>query len=156
VGARPGPACTCRRLLCGGALWGARAKHASRHGRGLAFGLYLNRDAGILSECVGARPVPASFTRRCEVTRAHARQHNVTHERVQAHHAQCLLCVRVGRGCGRRHDAAAQLSLHLMQLQASMPQPALPPTRYAASRAAGGGDQRTPQRDVCTGTRVCV
>ena len=31
-----------RRLLCGGALWGARAKHASRHGRGLAFGLYLN------------------------------------------------------------------------------------------------------------------
>ena len=52
-----------------------------------------------------------SFTRRCEVTRAHARQHNVTHGRVQAHHALCRLCVRVGRGCGRRHDAAAQLSL---------------------------------------------
>ena len=47
VGARPVPACTCRRLLCGGALWDARAKHASRHGRGLAFGLYLNRGAGI-------------------------------------------------------------------------------------------------------------
>ena len=29
VQARPVPACTCRRLLCGGALWGARAKHAS-------------------------------------------------------------------------------------------------------------------------------
>jgi hypothetical protein len=27
-------------------MWGALAKHASRHGRGLAFGLYLNRDAG--------------------------------------------------------------------------------------------------------------
>ena len=49
VGARPVPARTCRRLLCGGAFWGARTKHASRHGRGLAFGLYLNRDAGILS-----------------------------------------------------------------------------------------------------------
>jgi hypothetical protein len=33
------------------------AKHASRHGRGLAFGLYLNRDAGILSGGVGARPI---------------------------------------------------------------------------------------------------
>jgi hypothetical protein len=60
VGARPVPACTCRRLLCVSALWGARAaKHASRHGRGLIFGLYLNRDAGILSEGVGARPVLA-------------------------------------------------------------------------------------------------
>jgi hypothetical protein len=59
VGVRPVPACTCRRLLCGGALWGARAKHASRHVRGLAFGLYLNRDAGILSRGVGARPVLA-------------------------------------------------------------------------------------------------
>jgi len=61
VGARPvlayaGVSCA---LLCGGALWGARAKHASRHGRGLIFGLYLNRDAGILSEGVGARPVLA-------------------------------------------------------------------------------------------------
>jgi hypothetical protein len=27
-------------LLCGGALWGAQ--YASRHDRGLAFGLYLN------------------------------------------------------------------------------------------------------------------
>jgi hypothetical protein len=27
----------------------ARAQHASRHGRGLAFGLYVNRGAGILS-----------------------------------------------------------------------------------------------------------
>jgi hypothetical protein len=48
VGARPVPAFTCRRLLCGGAMWGARAKHASRHGCGRAFGLYLNRDAGNL------------------------------------------------------------------------------------------------------------
>ena len=64
VGARPVPACTCRRLLCGGALWGARAKHASRHGRGLAFGLYVNRGAGILSGGVGARPVPACTCRR--------------------------------------------------------------------------------------------
>jgi hypothetical protein len=64
VGARPVPACTCRRLLCGGAFWAARAKHASRHGRGLAFGLYLNRDAGILSGGVGARPVPACTCRR--------------------------------------------------------------------------------------------
>jgi hypothetical protein len=55
VGARLVPACTCRRLLCGGALWGALAEHASRHGRGRAFGLYLNRDAGILSGGVGAR-----------------------------------------------------------------------------------------------------
>jgi hypothetical protein len=39
-------------------------KHASRHGRGLAFGLYLNRDAGILSEGVGASPVPACTCRR--------------------------------------------------------------------------------------------
>jgi hypothetical protein len=39
----------CKRLLCGGAFWAASAKHASRHGRGLAFELYLNRDAGILS-----------------------------------------------------------------------------------------------------------
>ena len=65
VGARPvlayaGVSCA---LLCGGALWGARAKHASRHGRGLAFGLYLNR-AGILSGGVGARPVPVC-TCRC-------------------------------------------------------------------------------------------
>jgi hypothetical protein len=45
VGARPVPAFKCRRLLCGGALWGARAKHASRHGRGRAFALYLNRIA---------------------------------------------------------------------------------------------------------------
>jgi hypothetical protein len=48
VQARPVPAFTCRRLLCGGAMWGARAKHASRHGCGRAFGLYLNRDAGNL------------------------------------------------------------------------------------------------------------
>jgi hypothetical protein len=49
------------------------AKHASRHGRGLAFGLYLNRDAGIISggvvqgqyrpvragvSCVAVRPGP--------------------------------------------------------------------------------------------------
>jgi hypothetical protein len=61
VGARPVPACTCRRLLCGGALWGARAKHASRHG---CIRVYLNRDAGILSEGVGARPVPACTCRR--------------------------------------------------------------------------------------------
>jgi hypothetical protein len=62
--ARPVPACTCRRLLCGGALWGTRAKHASRHGRALAFGLYVNRGAGILSGRVGARPVPACTCRR--------------------------------------------------------------------------------------------
>jgi hypothetical protein len=59
VGARPVPACTRRRLLCDGVLWGARAKHAAQHGCGLAFGLYLNHDAGILSGGVGARPVPA-------------------------------------------------------------------------------------------------
>jgi hypothetical protein len=62
VGARPVPDCTCRRLLCGGASWAARAKHASRQGRGLAFGLYLNRDAGILSG--GVVQVPACTCRR--------------------------------------------------------------------------------------------
>jgi hypothetical protein len=46
------------------------AKHASRQGRGLAFGLYLNRDAGILSGGVGAKAstglyVQASPVRRC-------------------------------------------------------------------------------------------
>ena len=59
-GLRPAPACTCRRLLRGGAFWGARAKHASRHACGLAFGLYLNCDAGILIGMQGEyRPLRA-------------------------------------------------------------------------------------------------
>ena len=39
------PGVSCAAVRCGD----AHAKHASRHGRGLAFGLYVNRDAGILS-----------------------------------------------------------------------------------------------------------
>ena len=65
VGARPVPACTCRRPLRGDALWGARAKRASRHDCGLAIGLYLNRGAGILSGGVGARPVPVRAVASC-------------------------------------------------------------------------------------------
>jgi hypothetical protein len=40
------------------------AKHESRHGRGLAFGLYLNRGAGILSGGVQGqyRPVRAGVS----------------------------------------------------------------------------------------------
>ena len=82
VGARPVPACTCRRLLCGGAFWAARAKHASRHGRGLAFGLYLNRDAGILSGGVVQgqyRPVRAGVS--CAAVRSGVAKHASRHGR---------------------------------------------------------------------------
>ena len=51
---------SCAAVRCGVHV----AKHASRHECGLAFGHYLNRDAGILSEGVGARPVPARACRR--------------------------------------------------------------------------------------------
>jgi hypothetical protein len=64
VGARPVLACTCR-PLCTARRCGVHVlARTATNGRGRAFGLYLNRDAGILSGGVGARPVLACTCRR--------------------------------------------------------------------------------------------
>ena len=59
------------------------AKHASRHGRGLAFGLYLNRDAGILSWVQGQyRPVRAGVS--CAAVRSGVHVLSTHHDMVAA------------------------------------------------------------------------
>jgi hypothetical protein len=72
VGARPVPACACRRLQCVGALWGARAPHASRHGRGPAFWLYaLRRGGGIAAPgCDACATLPQPPERAIRVRHA--------------------------------------------------------------------------------------